>query len=86
MHGEQVGIGSILTAFLHGSNWQRIKRTLEEIGAPTTAKELGVKDQDIVKALELAATIRPERYTILQKLRLNYDSCQTVAKATGVID
>jgi glycerol-1-phosphate dehydrogenase [NAD(P)+] len=86
MHGEQVGIGSILTSFLHGSNWKRIKSTLEEIGAPTTAKALGVKDEDIVKALELAATIRPERYTILQKLRLNYESCQTVAKATGVID
>jgi glycerol-1-phosphate dehydrogenase [NAD(P)+] len=85
MHGEQVGIGSILTAFLHGSNWRRIRSTLEEIGAPTTANQLGVKDEDIVKALDLAATIRPERYTILQKLHLNYESCRTVAKATGVI-
>ncbi len=86
MHGEQVGIGSILTAFLHGTNWQKIKGALKQIGAPTSAKELGVKDADIVKALELAATIRPERYTILHKLRLNYEACQTVAKATKVID
>lgn len=86
MHGEQVGIGSILTAFLHGSNWQRIKSTLQMIGAPTTAKELGVTDEDIVKALHLASTIRPERYTILHKLRLNYEACQTVAQATKVID
>lgn len=85
MHGEQVGIGSILTAFLHGTSWQRIKRTLKQIGAPTTAKELGVKDEDVIKALELAATIRPERYTILHKLRLNYEACRTVAKATKVI-
>jgi len=85
MHGEQCGIGSILTSFLYGSNWQRIKSTLKQIGAPTTAEELGVKDEDVVKALHLASTIRPERYTILHKLRLNYDACQTVAKATGII-
>ncbi len=85
MHGEQCGLGSILTSFLYGSNWQKIKGTLKQIGAPITAKELGVKDEDIVKALHLASTIRPERYTILHKLKLNYEACETVAKATGII-
>ncbi len=86
MHGEQCGIGSILTSFLYGSNWQRIKSTLKQIGAPTTASELGVKDEDVVKALHMASKIRPERYTILHKLQLNYDACQTVARATGIIN
>ena len=86
MHGEQVGIGSILTAFLHGTNWQRIRDALKHIGAPTTAKELGVNDEDIIKALEMAPTIRPERYTILHKQQLNYEACQTIAKVTKVID
>ena len=72
MHGEQCGVGSILTAFLHGSNWQQIKSTLKQIGAPTTAAELGVKDMDVVKALQMSTQIRPERYTILHKLNLNY--------------
>ncbi len=85
MHGEQCGVGAILTAFLHGSNWQRIKSTLKQIGAPTSAAELGVKDMDIVKALHVAAGIRPERYTILHKLNLNFDACETVARATGII-
>jgi glycerol-1-phosphate dehydrogenase [NAD(P)+] len=85
IHGEQCGVGSILTSFLHGSNWQKIKSTLKEIGAPTTAQELGVKDIDIVKALQTAAQIRPERYTILHKLNLNFDACETVARATGII-
>ena len=85
IHGEQCGVGSILTAFLHGSNWQKIKSTLKQIGAPTTAQELGVKEKDIVKALQMAAQIRPERYTILHKLNLNYDACETVARATGII-
>lgn len=86
MHGEQCGVGSILTAYLYRANWQRIRNTLKEIGAPTTASELGVKDVDVVKALEIAAKIRPERYTILQKLNLNFEACEKTAKATGVIN
>jgi glycerol-1-phosphate dehydrogenase [NAD(P)+] len=86
MHGEQCGVGAILTSFLHGSNWQQIKRTLKQIGAPTTAHELGVKDMDVVKALQVAAQVRPERYTILHKLNLGFDACETVARATGIID
>ena len=86
MHGEQCGVGSILCAYLYHSNWQNIKNTLKLIGAPTTANELGVKDADVVKALEVAAKIRPERYTILHKLNLDYDACEKTAKATGVIN
>ena len=85
MHGEQCGVGSVLTAYLHKTNWKRIRDTLKQIGAPTTASELGVKDEDIVKAFEMAATIRPERYTILHKLKLDYETCEKVAKITGLI-
>ena len=80
MHGEQCGVGSILAAYLYRANWQRIRNTLKQIGAPTTASELGVKDVDVVKALEVAAKIRPERYTILQKLNLNFEACEKTAK------
>ncbi len=85
MHGEQCGVGSILTAYLQGANWRRIRNTLRGIGAPTTAKELGLKDDDIVTALELASKVRPERYTILHKLNLSYDACKKAAKSTEVI-
>jgi glycerol-1-phosphate dehydrogenase [NAD(P)+] len=85
MHGEQCGVGSIMTAYLYRSNWQKIKNTLKQMGAPTTASELGVKDVDVVKALELAAKIRPERYTILHKLNLDFDACEKIAKTTGII-
>jgi len=86
MHGEQCGVGSILAAYLYRANWERIRNTLKLIGAPTTAKELGVKDADVVKALEVAAKIRPDRYTILHKLNLNSEACEKTAKATGIID
>jgi glycerol-1-phosphate dehydrogenase [NAD(P)+] len=86
MHGEQCGVGTIMMAYLQGSDWKRIKETLKRVGAPTTAGELGVEAETVVKALEMAGTIRPERYTILQKLNLNREDCGHVAKATGVIE
>ncbi|MCW4007221.1 MAG: NAD(P)-dependent glycerol-1-phosphate dehydrogenase [Candidatus Bathyarchaeota archaeon] len=85
MHGEQCGVGSILAAYLHRANWRRIRDALKRIGAPTTASELGVKDEDVVNALEIAASIRPERYTIFHKLRLDRGACEKIARITGVI-
>ena len=85
MHGEQCGVGTVLCSYLYRSNWQRIKTTLKKLGAPISAEELGVEDQEVVRAFEMAATIRPERYTILQKMNLNRESCERIAKATGVI-
>jgi glycerol-1-phosphate dehydrogenase [NAD(P)+] len=85
MHGEQCGVGSILMTYLHGEDWKRIRDTLKSLGAPTTASELRVKDKDIVEAMQLAATIRPDRYTILQKLNMDRDGCEKVAQATEVI-
>ena len=85
MHGEQCGVGSILAAYLHKANWKRIRDTLKRIGAPTTASELGVKDEDVIKALEIAASIRPERYTIFHKLKLDREACEKISKITGII-
>jgi glycerol-1-phosphate dehydrogenase [NAD(P)+] len=85
MHGEQCGVGAIMVAYLHGANWRQIRGTLRLIGAPTTACELGVSDEDVVRAFQMAAEVRPERYTILHKLGLSREACEKVARATGVI-
>jgi len=84
MHGEQCGVGAIMMAYLHRANWKRIKDTLKELGAPTKACELGIEKEDVVKALCMASTIRPERYTILNKLNLNTETCEKIAKTTEV--
>ena len=85
MHGEQCGVGTIMMAYLHKTCWKRIKDALEKLGAPTTACELGIRNEDVIKALQKAATIRPERYTILNKLNLSQEACEKVAKITEVI-
>lgn len=85
MHGEQVGVGTILVACLHDLNWKRIKSKLEKVGAPTTATELGVEPEDVIESLVKARTIRPDRYTILSEKKLTHRSAKALAKKTGVI-
>ncbi|MCD6323489.1 MAG: NAD(P)-dependent glycerol-1-phosphate dehydrogenase [Desulfurococcales archaeon] len=86
LHGEEVAVGSIMMAYLHGKNWKRLRRAAEAIGLPTTAKELGVKDTDIIEALVMAHKIRPERYTILGESGLTYEAAERLAQKTGVIE
>jgi glycerol-1-phosphate dehydrogenase [NAD(P)+] len=85
MHGERCGVGTIMMAYLHGANWKRIKEAIQKLGAPTNAHELGVDREDIITALELAAKIRPERFTILNKLSLDRKAYEHLAEVTGVV-
>jgi len=85
LHGERCGLGTIMMAYLHGSNWKRIKQAFRKLGAPTRAVELGFSKGDIVEALEMSASIRPERFTILNKLGLNREAYEHLAKVTEVI-
>lgn len=85
-HGEQCGVGTIIMAHLHKTNWKWIKDTLKKLGAPTNAHELGMEKEDVVKALELASTVRPERYTILNKLKLSRKDCEKLARKTQVTE
>lgn len=84
LHGEQCGLGSIMMAYLHGEDWQAIKRALQTIGAPTNAREIGIPPKYIVKALTIAHRIRSERYTILKE-GLKPRAAEGLAKITGVI-
>ena len=73
MHGEQVAIGTIIMEYFHEKeygigDWELIKRSLEKIHAPTTAKEIGLNKEQVVEALEYAKKIRRKRYTILDEI------------------
>lgn len=86
LHGERTGVGAVLCAYLQGSNWESIRDFLREIGAPSTARELKVSPSEVVKALVIAHTLRPERYTILGETGVAEAAAERVAKATGVIE
>ena len=85
LHGEQCGVGTIMMMYLHGGDWKQIKDALSEIGAPTTAAGLNTGRDEVIAALTMAHTIRPERYTILGDRGLSPDAAEKVATLTGVI-
>ncbi|MGQ9514271.1 MAG: NAD(P)-dependent glycerol-1-phosphate dehydrogenase [Thermoproteota archaeon] len=84
LHGEQVGVGTIMMAYLHGADWRLVKETLRKVGAPTTCQELGIDPDTIVKALVMAHAIRPERYTILGEKGISTEAAKNLIAATGV--
>jgi glycerol-1-phosphate dehydrogenase [NAD(P)+] len=85
LHGERVGMGTIMMAKLHGLDWEKIAETLRAVGAPTKAKEIGLSDQQVTKALVTAQSLRPERYTILSKVKLDAKAASDLARSTRVI-
>lgn len=85
LHGEKCGLGSIMIAKLQGQDWKKIVKTLKNVGAPTTAKQIGLKPDVIVKALMIAQDLRPERYTILKEIKMTEKRALNLAKSTGII-
>jgi glycerol-1-phosphate dehydrogenase [NAD(P)+] len=86
LHGHQVGVGAILTEYLHSGQkgqWRDIRSALESIDAPTTASELGIESETIIEALTTAHEIR-DRYTILGD-GVSESAAIEVATVTGVI-
>ena len=85
LHGEKCGLGSIMIAKLQGQDWKKIAKTLKNLGAPTTAKQVGLKDEQIIDALVIAQDLRPERYTILKEIEMTERKAMSLAKSTKVI-
>lgn len=85
LHGEKCGIGSIMMAKLQGQDWRRIRRTLRNVGAPTSAAQVGLEPGEVVEALVTAQSLRPERYTILCEKKMTERKALNLAECTGVL-
>lgn len=85
LHGEKCGLGAIMIAKLQGQDWKKIAKTLKNVGAPTTAKKIGIKPETLAKALTIAQELRPERYTILKEVNMTEKKAIELAKSTKVL-
>jgi len=86
LHGHQVGVGSIMTEYLHSGQkgkWKDARDALSAIGAPTTADDLGIDDKTVIEALTTAHQIR-DRYTVLGD-GMSEEAAIEAATVTGVI-
>ena len=85
LHGEKCGIGAIMMAKLQGQDWKKIAKALKDVGAPTTAKQIGLKPEILAEALKIAQDLRPERYTILKEVEMTEKRAISLAKSTKVL-
>jgi len=85
LHGEQVALGTIAMAYLHGLNWRRIKKTMQELGIPTKLSDIGIDKEMAIEALTMAHTIRPDRYTILGTDGITRKAAETALEVTELI-
>lgn len=86
LHGEQCAVGSIAASYLQGEDWKEIKNTLKDADLPTTAEELGIKDETAIEALTKAKEIKPNRYTVLEHVKIDRKIAENTLKATEVIE
>lgn len=84
-HGEKVGIGTIMMAYLHELDWEGIREAIRIVGGPVTYEDLRMSKEDILKGIIYAKNVRPERYTILNKFNVSKEFAEHLAKRTGVI-
>jgi glycerol-1-phosphate dehydrogenase [NAD(P)+] len=85
LHGEKCGLGTIMMAKLHRIDWRQVRTALKNVGAPTSAADIGVDDSKVTESLMKASSIRPDRYTILSRTKLGRKGARDLAKSTGVI-
>jgi glycerol-1-phosphate dehydrogenase [NAD(P)+] len=72
-HGELAGAASLFTTFLHDDAKlaRDIDACLKRHGLPRTPTELGLSEDQFVRAVLHAPETRPDRYTILEHLGLD---------------
>jgi glycerol-1-phosphate dehydrogenase [NAD(P)+] len=85
LHGERVGIGTIIMSKLYDMDFEEIISVLENVKAPVKANQIKVTEKDIIQSLIMAQDLRPDRYTILSKTKLNKKSAYELAKSVKVI-
>ena len=61
------------------------RRISKFLSSPTTAKQIGLTEDQIVDALVIAQDLRPERYTILKEIEMTERKAKSLAKSTKVI-
>ncbi len=88
LHGEQVGIGTIIMEYFHevayGGDWEKVKNALKSFGCFVRLKDVGISREDAIKALIYAKSIRPSRYTILDKLNPSKEDFERAIEVIGV--
>ncbi|RMF95988.1 MAG: iron-containing alcohol dehydrogenase [Candidatus Schekmanbacteria bacterium] len=67
LHGEQVALGILISLYLQGGDYEKMRKFFSLVGLPVHPKEIGLTKTQLVEAVCYAPQTRPGRYTILEK-------------------
>ena len=79
-HGEQVAFGSLVATHLQGGDWQALRDFLLSAGMDGAAAGFGLPPQELVAAVRMAPSMRPDRYTVLSEPRVTDDAVATAVR------
>lgn len=85
-HGEICLIGAIIGQHLHGRNWFKMKRIINQIKTFSDRESFKLNKQSIIRALQLAPKLDNNSYTIFSKVKVNIGSIIEVLKEYEIID
>jgi len=66
-HGEQAGLATLFTLSLHGSDIDEIRRLYRSLRMVREPADIGLTKKAFMKAVKLAPSTRPGRYSILNE-------------------
>ena len=81
LHGEKVGISTIISLYMQRAPWKRIKSFAKSIDAPVEIEdieELGLYKDDIANAVLKAKEVKPERYTIIEHVGITREKAEKI--------
>lgn len=84
LHGEQVALGTLISMHLQGKDYTHVRTLMEKIGLPVNSKEIGIEKDMLIKALVNARDVR-ERYTVLNKKRIDEKEAEKILKKLKII-
>jgi len=81
LHGEQTGVAALFTMALQDNPYlEEVKKLYGQVAFPTKVKKLYLKEDQFVKVVLKAPSIRPERYTILEDRNLTAKEIHSILK------
>ncbi len=84
LHGLQVGIATYIMSKVQNHRYQRITEVFEDTGFFKHVKTLGMKAADFERAIDIAPTIKPNRYTYIHQEEYR-EQAKKILKEDGIL-
>lgn len=81
LHGQQVAFACLISAALHGTDVEKLRAQLINVGLPHHPRALGLTHDDLVALVLAAPRTRPGRFTILEHLALTPTGASEVIRS-----